>query len=101
LVKCTLCGQLLVVNDVDEVAISWRVFALEALSLLCLGALGGIGIERNTAFLVVQVHGCRTLGESCVFVLLVTPSLDDIWRLTASLASRTPGPKLVTCPVKG
>jgi hypothetical protein len=97
----TLGGELLVVYHVDEVAIRRRIFTFYPLSLLCLGAFGGINIERDTAFLVIQIYGCCALGESCVLVLLVIPAPDDVWRLPARRSCRTPRPKLITCPVEG
>jgi hypothetical protein len=97
----TFCGQFLVVHHIDEVAVRWRVFAFHSLSLLCLGAFGGISIERDAAFLVIQIYGCCALGESCVFILLVIPALNDVRRLTTRRSCRTPRPKLITCPVEG
>lgn len=53
LVAHTLRGQLFVINHVDEVLVRRRILALDSLRFLCIGSLGRVGIERDSAILVI------------------------------------------------
>lgn len=86
----TLSSQLLFIDHIDEVGVAECILTLYTLRLLGLGSFGGVGIERDSTIIVVDVNGCCPLIETCVLVFLLIPRLDESRRITTGFAAGAP-----------
>jgi hypothetical protein len=86
----TLDSQLLFIDHIDEALVARCILALYTLCLLGLGSFCGIGVERHSTIIVVDVNGRRPLSETRVLVFLLLPGLDQSRRITTWFAACAP-----------